>query len=388
MDDRPWEALPPRLGPALRRQIPQIEVAIAEAVAREVPGYVAGTPAADRLQAGTTYALSLFADLIDRPLTRQELDQGLLAELGRRAHEDGRTGEDLSSIFSIAARASLRSIEHATSEIEIDSAEVIRFAEAIFVYTEQVAALAAEGYASAEREAIGELQASREQLLSLLLIRPPVARGVLARAAERARWPVPRQLAAIALGPDEPASRIAARIGADVLAGSFAGAPCLIVPDPDAPGRTGAIEMALQPAKAAIGATTPVARAAQSLDWARRTLELMNPEPGRSAPRAEDHLAELALTAEGELLDALAQKRLAPLQTLTPAARRRLEETLLAWLTHGRSAPAAAAALHTHPQTVRYRLNQIREALGAAIDDPDQAFEIQLALRAKHLRTN
>ena len=41
-----------------------------------------------------------------------------------------------------------------------------------------------------------------------------------------------------------------------------------------------------------------------------------------------------------------------------------------------------AAALDVHPQTVRYRLKQLRELFGPALEDPEARFELSLALRA------
>jgi DNA-binding PucR family transcriptional regulator len=41
---------------------------------------------------------------------------------------------------------------------------------------------------------------------------------------------------------------------------------------------------------------------------------------------------------------------------------------------------ATAQALHVHPQTVRYRLRQIRELFGASLDDPDTRRRLILAL--------
>ena len=46
------------------------------------------------------------------------------------------------------------------------------------------------------------------------------------------------------------------------------------------------------------------------------------------------------------------------------------EETLRAWLDAHGDVTATAAALHVHPQTVRYRLAGLREAFGGALDDP------------------
>jgi DNA-binding PucR family transcriptional regulator len=35
-----------------------------------------------------------------------------------------------------------------------------------------------------------------------------------------------------------------------------------------------------------------------------------------------------------------------------------------------------------HPQTVRYRVRQLRELFGEALEEPDGRFELALALRA------
>lgn len=45
-----------------------------------------------------------------------------------------------------------------------------------------------------------------------------------------------------------------------------------------------------------------------------------------------------------------------------------------------------AAALHVHPQTVRYRLAQLRDIFGEALDDPATRFELSLAVRARSAR--
>jgi DNA-binding PucR family transcriptional regulator len=39
--------------------------------------------------------------------------------------------------------------------------------------------------------------------------------------------------------------------------------------------------------------------------------------------------------------------------------------------------------LHVHPQTVRYRLGQLRELFGDALDEPEQRFALMLALRLR-----
>jgi DNA-binding PucR family transcriptional regulator len=45
---------------------------------------------------------------------------------------------------------------------------------------------------------------------------------------------------------------------------------------------------------------------------------------------------------------------------------------------------AVAQALDIHPQTVRYRLGQLRERFDR-LEDPDRRFELAVALRARRL---
>jgi len=71
---------------------------------------------------------------------------------------------------------------------------------------------------------------------------------------------------------------------------------------------------------------------------------------------------------------------LAPLDDLTPAAREKLVDTLRAWLLHHGRREQIAAALFVHPQTVRYRMGQLRERYGKRLDDPRTVLELTIAL--------
>ena len=59
-----------------------------------------------------------------------------------------------------------------------------------------------------------------------------------------------------------------------------------------------------------------------------------------------------------------------------PGPRERLAATLRAWLDRPGQVQAVAAALDVHPQTVRYRLKQLRELFGARLEDPEARFEL------------
>jgi DNA-binding PucR family transcriptional regulator len=95
----------------------------------------------------------------------------------------------------------------------------------------------------------------------------------------------------------------------------------------------------------------------------------------------EDHLAALVVHGDAGLARELAT-RLEPLEERTPSSAERLAETLAAWLDHQGSVPRVAQELRVHPQTVRYRLAQLRELFGERLEDPESRFELMLALRA------
>ncbi|WP_461031077.1 helix-turn-helix domain-containing protein, partial [Streptomyces sparsus] len=138
----------------------------------------------------------------------------------------------------------------------------------------------------------------------------------------------------------------------------------------------------------AIGPPVPLSEAAKSLRWAQSAVALMERGllPGGGLLHCTEHTEALVLLPPAELIDDLGRRLLAPLVDCGPTHSRRLAETLLAWLETRGGAPEIATRLGVHPQTVRYRLRQIRELWGDGIDDPDMRFAMELVLRAKRLR--
>jgi hypothetical protein len=179
------------------------------------------------------------------------------------------------------------------------------------------------------------------------------------------------------------------------------GEGCLLLPDPEGPGRAEALALVASEVTLVLGPTVAPANAAES--W-RLTLALLRADPagtadghegtvgGAASPsdrsgllRVDDNLATLLLFESRELAGRIAARRLAALAELTPKARARMRETALAHLRHDGNAVAMAAEMHVHPQTARYRIARLRELLGEQLDDPDARFELQLALRAEAL---
>ena len=81
-----------------------------------------------------------------------------------------------------------------------------------------------------------------------------------------------------------------------------------------------------------------------------------------------------------EALADLRERVLAPLDGLRPSATEKLAETLRLWLLLQGRRDEVAAALFVHPQTVRYRMGQLREAFGDRLDDPETVLALTVAL--------
>jgi hypothetical protein len=216
-------------------------------------------------------------------------------------------------------------------------------------------------------------------LLNAIVADPP-DEGLVASLSSAIGWMLPRRIAVIVLdAADAPGD-----LPPGTLADWTSPEPVLVLPDPDAPGRATAIGRALEGCWAAVGPAVPLARAAQSLRWARHALGLAHLGvlgEGRGLVRCEDHLSTLLLLADADLARAMLGQRLAPLDRLRPDQRQRLAETLLAWLELSMNTVAVAQRMNVHPQTVRYRLQRIRQLFGEELSDPQHRFELMLALR-------
>jgi sugar diacid utilization regulator len=187
------------------------------------------------------------------------------------------------------------------------------------------------------------------------------------------------------VAPGEDADRFAGRLGGDCVAVAESGLILAFVPDPDGPGRQAQLAAALGDEVAVIGPTVALDRSHLSLARARAAEALVDEGViGADGPivRAEQHLVELMLHGDPALTGEIAARALAPLDDLKPGTRDRLTVTLRAWLDNPGQISRIAETLHVHPQTVRYRVGQLRELFGERLEDPDSRFELQLAVRS------
>lgn len=111
-----------------------------------------------------------------------------------------------------------------------------------------------------------------------------------------------------------------------------------------------------------------------------RLAEAAGPAPDQGPVFVDDRLTVLALQGHVDAISVLAARRLAPLDAIREAQRKTLLMTLHSWLRHWGSRAAVAEELFIHPQTVSYRLTQLRGLFGEDLDDPATRFELLLVL--------
>jgi hypothetical protein len=381
----PWHALPPALADAIEPELPEATEEILATIGLEVPEYARPLEGAFgvAIRTGVSEALRQFVELIRDPAAGREPGRDVYVGLGRAELREGRTLDALQSAYRVGARVAWRRVSAAARRGGADPEELGLLAEAIFAYIDELSADSVEGYAQAQREQEGERQRRRRELLTLLLHDPPAPDAEIRSAAQAAGWRLPRSAAPLAVA-EEDLARVGRRLPADALVATMGGAGCALVSGAAGPTRRAELERATRGVTAALGPTVPRVELGEAWSIASAALRAVEAEAiqAEGLIEAEEHLAELLLFESGGVAQRLAERRLAPLDELTPAGRGRMEETALAFVQHGGNAAAMARALHLHPQTIRYRLGRLRELFGDELADPDARFELELALRA------
>jgi hypothetical protein len=379
VNDQPWQELPPQVVLVLRPLLVETADEMIDAV-RTIPAYsrpLDGT-FGEGVRAGVQEALRhLLAEIeAGGPVTRPDV----YGQLGRGEMRAGRTLESLLGAYRLGARVAWRRFAAAGTDAGLPPDTLYLLAEAIFAYIDVLSAESAAGYALEQSAVASETELRRRRLVRAL-VRAPGDPDAVGRAATAAGWPLPRRLAVAAVvGLDGPP---AGALPPDAIAERIEELTCVVLPDPDAPARRAAFARVLVGRGARVGLGPAVAWPEAALSFARARAALELTTEADPVALAEERVGELLLRSDARLARELAARALAPLAGLTDASRARMRETLRVWLAEqGRVGPTAAR-LGVHAQTVRYRIGRLRELFGAALDEPDPRFWLELALRVR-----
>ncbi len=382
----PRLSLEPAVVELLRRRLPEVATHTIAAVTDEVPSYAGafGGPMGDNIENAVSMALGGFLRLAaqgqigDAGTPLSPALEGAYA-LGRGEARSGRSADALLSAYRVGARVAWRELSDTAVSGGIPASTLASFAELVFAYIDELSAASVAGHAD-ELDTSGRVRQRYLDRLATGLLRGDPADALLA-AAERADWVPPKTLTVVIVPGAQvrPAQGLLDQRTLVVLGdapGLAEGLGVLMVPDAGGRARTRLVR-SLDGRSAVAGPARPWLAAAASYTRAVRGLALSD---GDATYDTEQHLADVILAADPEAVADLRANVLAPLGSLTPASREKLLATLRAWLLHLGRRDDVAAALFVHPQTVRYRMGQLRELYGDRLEDPDTVRDLTLAL--------
>lgn len=372
---------------ALQAVLPRMAELTIAAIIDEVPAYT--DPFRGRMGQNIETAVQASLGAFLRLAARGgESDSGLSGalggayELGRGEAREGRSIDALLAAYRVGARVAWQELSATALDADLSASTIARFAELVFAYIDELSASSVSGHTDELATAGRVRQRHLDQLLRQLLAGENPE--ILLAAAEMAAWSPPDSLTAV-LTPAAQMQHLATLLrpgslqAADELPGLDPTESWAVILVPDADGyRRPALLAALSGRRAVVGPPRPWLNVKSSYLRAVRARHLAG--DGNDVVDTDEHLTHLVLSADPESLEDLRQRVLAPLAGSGPRAAERLAETLRSWLLHQGRREAVAADLFVHPQTVRYRMNQIRAAYGDKLDDPETILELTVAL--------
>jgi hypothetical protein len=382
----PWAELPGDVVDRVRTHLPEVVEEVIDAVGREVPEYRRPLEGefGRGLRRGVEASLGHFLDL---PGTTQPAAGGRAREiyvaLGRGERQSGRTLEALLAAYRVGARIAFRRFAELARAEGLPDDMLVPLAVATFAYIDELSTASIEGYTAEQFARAGERDRLRSELVEIILSGTADANAVQ-DGARVVGWTLPEMVVPI-LVQAERSDGLAVNLGSDAIVAADPGthAAIAIAPAPRRARDWQQLTGSLTGRRAVIGTPTPWAETATSLGLARLAARLMADGVLDGDPlRVDQRLLELMVHRDHAVAAALQAQALAPLTDLRPTTRDRLAETLLCWLRHRGERQRIADELHVHPQTVAYRVGQLRELFGDALNDPERRLAIELALRA------
>ncbi|WP_141797531.1 helix-turn-helix domain-containing protein [Nocardioides sp. SLBN-35] len=307
--------------------------------------------------------------------------EDMFRKVGYRVALRGRDLDTIDQGMAIAVGVISDELRVSAAENELSAGALNAINDAITTFVGQLTEQIAVGYRAGAQARSTDSGLARARLLTALLA--GTDEDEVETQAAIAGWELPDQVTVIAVEAGDQAVRGDA-LGPKALTRTGRTPQPVVCATADAEEVVAAIRRSAPQARASVCWPVPRGDASAAWTWATRALSLVEARviPARPVIECVRFRTEIWLHAEPVLRRQLAQELLQPLFNETENSREILSETLLVWLETRDSAPAIAARLGVHPQTVRYRWKRINELFGDSLHDPDYVVQLTLLLKA------
>lgn len=361
----------------------------------EVPVYrERGGDVPDATRRAVAYVYGSFIEQVRSGQPPSEIVARSLAGVGADRAAQGIPLGDLLHGFRVSARCAAATLLEAATEDDLDRDATLWVMQALFGWVDTVSNLAAADYSKAQARLLTEADAAHRSFLIDLLLGAATGEAATDRA-EDVGWDAAADYLVVVLGgEDGRAPRTLEGEVASALARSWTvhlgGRLVVLVPTPDresAEAATDVIVVAATGAGWRVGCSRPRAGLVGVPRAYRESLEALTIAlaVGDDLVRWDDAVLERLLLQDPDLLGELIDRTVGPLLRYDAERNAELVRTLGAWLAHDASPTRAADALHTHPQTIRYRLARIGEITGWDPNGTEGRLHLHIGLRAAQL---
>lgn len=368
--------------PAVRRRLPRIAQQVSDEIRSTVPGLADSDHRQQLVFTAVNSAAAYFLGReLGEPVSAAAADD-LFRKMGFR---EGGAGADLAALDTavrVAAKAYWAEIRVEAARLGVSPYALADLRESLDAYVEHVLVQARQGHAAGGEAREQDSGLARRRLVEGLLASADP--DDLAVYAEVAGWPLPPLLVVTAVEVPRSMRLDPGTLPEAVLFRPATGRAALITGEAMTAAAIAAVQAQVPGARFAVCWPVEPYDAAAAYRWTQRALNLAAKGilPALPVLDCRTYRTEIWLHAEPVMRRQLAQELLQPLLEETPNSREILSETLLVWLETRDSAPAIAARLGVHPQTVRYRWRRINQLFGEALHDPEYVVQLTLVLKA------
>ncbi|WP_370618360.1 helix-turn-helix domain-containing protein [Mumia qirimensis] len=380
------DEIPPGIVNLVKPTLDGLVERISSKIQREVPAF-AGSASGRRHKLITTAATGAISHFLDMVLGKPSSTGARVDDLFRRmGHAEAADGHDLTAIreaLQVAGREAWTELRTIASTHDLSADVLGKIGDDVFGYLDHLSNQVTTGYDAARRAQDSDVGAARRRLIEAFF--DDAGQDEIDALAMNAAWAIPSRL--VVLSADASGGREMPELvdsGIDVLVRLSPGPATYLCSADDRDAVVGQLRDVAPTIRIAASWKVATSDVGDARRWTLRALELADKGiiSADDVIECVDYRTLLWLHSEPALRRQLAQELLVPLFAETPNSREILSETLLDWLQTRDSAPAIAARLGVHAQTVRYRWKRINELFGEALHDPEFVVQLTLVLKA------